>query len=163
VLITEEDLLCYQTCPKKYSLLKEYKLEEPISVTFLQQAAAIWMWTHQIIHKKKCTDRALKEKWANLVMTTRLKQPTSHSIATTDILADGYSLVRDLYVQYLDSVYQPIATMFPTRYTIPHIGTVLTTAHVITVNDLGNCILLNYANNTSVHNITSSLIYKIKL
>jgi len=166
MLITEQDLLTFQTCPRKYSFAKDDTKCKPLqSVSDLQQFMAVWMWTYEIMHGIKCSDRALKEKWANTVTKTHIKQATTDTGLTTtgELIASGFPLIRELYDRYLDFDCKPAAAMLPTRYIVPHIGAIKTVAHVIGLNSLGNTIILNWSTDYNIHDTTTNLVHQIRL
>ncbi|MHA2063308.1 MAG: hypothetical protein ACXABY_02885 [Candidatus Thorarchaeota archaeon] len=166
ILVTEQELSDFQTCPRKYTFAKRTTERHlPQTKSSLQQFMAVWMWTYQIIHGVKCSDRALKEKWANIVTKSQREQTLAPSslIATGEIIASGFLLVRELYNKYLDSELKPAAAMFPTRYILPHVGTVQSVAQVVGLNSLGNTLVLNWSTDSSTHDTVTNLVHQIRL
>jgi hypothetical protein len=165
VLVTEQDILNFQTCPRKYALAKAAEDQQiSPSITSLQEFMAVWMWTYQVIHGQKCSVKALKEKWANIVTKSYIKNEKFQALSSAgETIASGFPLVRSLYERYLESRYHPAATMLPTRYTIPHVGTIQSIVQVVVLNDLGNTVVLNFSDDRYRRDTLTNLIFLIRL
>jgi len=165
MLVTEQDILAFQTCPRKHAFTQSSKYKNTPSVASLQQFMAIWMWTYQLIHGSKCTMRALKEKWATTVTKANLDATDSNAALDPigETIATGFPLVRELYERYKSYPHKPAATMMPMRHIVPHLGAVVLHAQVITLNDLGNVVLLNYSEDSYTRDTTTNLVHQLRL
>jgi hypothetical protein len=162
--ISEQDLLNYQICSRRAKLHREKPVNSVDIILSAHHFMAIWMWTYQIIHSFKVTERALKEKWALTVKSKYIKEQVFASTdPVTDLIALGYPILRSLYEEYLRSSYTPVASMVPLRYTVEHVGVVNLNAEVICVNDLDNKILLNYSEDNSYHDTTTNLLFQTRI
>jgi hypothetical protein len=165
MLVTEQDLLTFQICPRKYFLSRTDKDEETEQLVTLQQFIAIWMWTYEVIHKQKCSFTALKEKWAHTVTKSHVRMASKHTLLSPvgETIAAGFPLVSELYSAYIGHAFKPAATMLPVRLTIPHTGVVKVSAQAVGVNDLGNTVLLNYSTDSSTHDTVTNLVHQVRL
>lgn len=164
MLVNDVDLSLFQTCPRRCQFNRQ-SVQQEHSLQSLQQAIAVWMWTYQIIHGSKCSLRALKEKWSKLVTNSQIK--TVDSIAPIapigDLIAVGFPIVRTLYDEYLDSKYQPAATMLPLRLTLEHVGVIQTVINLVVLDELQNTVIINYIEDSSNHHVLTNLTYKTQL
>jgi len=165
MLMTEQDLLTFQTCPRKYTFSKTKPDDKVQQLISLQEFMATWMWTYQVIHGQKVTFKALKEKWAHTVTKSHVRMASKHSLLSPagETIANGFPLVSELYQAYLYSELQPAATMLPVRYVVPHVGVIKVSAQVLGINDLGNTVVLNYSSDKSTHDTVTNLAHQVKL
>jgi len=77
------------------------------------------MWAAEVQHECKTTEKRLKEKWAQLVVTEtnkRVKAGATSLKSTQEVIAIGYPRVKDIYAHYLNYSLVPMAGTIPIVY-----------------------------------------------